>query len=181
MNPRAWLPVLVLCAVGAALASLAADRELVRDPHFQTGFSLLEPQPGRRVVYGEVAGLAPGKPAWDLAQWSSRFPLRVGDRAGLPPVLFFTNQAKRVVVGAAGSPAADLSLGVHAGVEYPRARQSGGEPWVHLLVQQDFASPPALGELRALAFHLEARLKHSELVNTNDYSPSRHAAQFFVY
>jgi hypothetical protein len=36
-------------------------------------------------------------------------------------------------------------------------------------------------ELGALHFHFEARLKRSVLVNSNDYSPSLHAAQYFVY
>lgn len=84
-------------------------------------------------------------------------------------------------MGTPGSPEADLSLAINAGAEYPRARQSGHEPWVHLLVQQDFEQPPALAELGFCRFRLDARLKRSRLVSTNDYSPARHAAQYFVY
>jgi hypothetical protein len=67
------LTVLWVLAVSNSCA--AGERELVRDPHFQNGFCLLEPKPGKRVVYGETGGLAPGKPVWVLAQWSSQFPL----------------------------------------------------------------------------------------------------------
>lgn len=38
-----------------------------------------------------------------------------------------------------------------------------------------------MAEVATCDFHLEARLKRSRLVSTNDYSPSRHAAQFLVY
>src|SRR5512135_827906 len=54
---------------------LAAERELIRDPHFQQGFHLLDPKPGKRVVYGRLPGRSPGETQWDLAQWSSRHPL----------------------------------------------------------------------------------------------------------
>ncbi len=120
------------------------------------------------------------KPVWDLAQWSSKYPLQPGDCFSASPTLVCSNSAKRVVVGTPGSPAADLSLAANAGAEYPRARRSPSEPWVHLLVQQDFENPPALGEVGVLHFHLEARLKRSVLVSSNDYSPSLHAAQYFV-
>jgi hypothetical protein len=172
---------LLLWSAACSLSCAAGERELVRDPHFQSGFYLLESKPGKRVVYGESGGLAPGGPAWDLAQWSSKFPLQPGNCVVSPKTLAFTNNAKGVVVGKPGSAAADLSLAVNGGAEYPRARKSANEPWVHLLVQQDFENPPALAELAACNFHLEARLKRSALVNTDDYSPSLHAAQYFVY
>ncbi len=171
----------VLGFAGLALPSPGAETELIRDPHFQGGFYLLEPKPGKRVVYGELAGLMPAKPVWDLAQWSSRFPLQPGNCSAANQSLACSNSAKRVLVGAPGSSAADLSLAVNAGTEYPRARRSADEPWIHLLVQQDFKNPPALGGLAACNFHVEARLRRSALVSTNDYSPARHAAQYFVY
>jgi hypothetical protein len=155
---------------------------MIRDSHFQNGFYLLEPKPGKRVVYGELPGLNSAKPLWDLAQWSSRFPLQPGDSRSSPPALGYSNAAKSVVIGPADSNAADLSLAVVASHEYgARARKSVAEPWVHLLVQQDFENPPALAKLAAFRFHVEARLKLSKLLRTEDYSPARHAAQYFVY
>jgi hypothetical protein len=113
------------------------------------------------------------KPVWDLAQWSSRFPLQPGDCFSASPTLVCSNSAKRVAVGTARSSAGDLSLAVNASAEYPQARRSTSDPRVHLLVQQDLENPPALGEVGALHFHLEARLKRSGLVSSNDYSPGR--------
>ncbi len=170
-----------LLGVALMVPCPAAERELVRDGHFQKGFHLLEPKPGKRVVYGEIAGLQPGAPVWDLAQWSSRFPLEPTNCFSSGDGQVCSNSAKEIIIGKLGGPAADLSLGVNAATEYPHARQSASEPWVHLLVQQDLVDPPALGSVTACDFHVEARLKRSHLVSTNDYSPSRHAAQFLVY
>jgi hypothetical protein len=180
-SPRPFKALLFLSVAAFSLSYAAGERELVRDPHFQSGFYLLEPKPGKRVAYGESGGLAPGKPVWDLAQWSSKFPLPLGNCMISGKSMAFTNNAKAVVLGKPGTAVADLSLAVNAGAEYPRARKSANEPWVHLLVQQDFENPPALAELDTCNFHLEARLKRSALVNTNGYSPSLHAAQYFVY
>jgi hypothetical protein len=161
-----------------------SEHELIRDPHFRGGFLLLNPKPpGQRVVYGELAGVEPGvKPIWDLAQWSSKFPLAVA-----PPqcpangALAFTNAAKLVVIGKLGGAEADLALGVNASVEYgDRARQEG-EPWVHLLVEQKIGEPPSLAELGAARFHIAARLLRVRAVKTPDYSPDRHAAQFQIF
>jgi len=163
-----------LLAAGA-IASGAA--ELLRDPGFQRGFHLLEPPQGRRVVYGEAAGSAPGGAVWDLAQWSSRFPVRAPEGKPAGGILRLANEAKEARVDADGT----LSLAVRASREYVRPRRSGAEPWVHLLVQQDFPDPPALGSLAALRFHAEARLVASKLAVTNDYSPGVHAAQYFIY
>ena len=177
--------IAVFCAtVSGRPSGAAAERELIRDPRFQNGFLLLEPKPGRRIVYGEITDTAaPAKPVWDLAQWSSKFPLAAARTKRLPDgILLFTNLAKRVCVGAPGSAEADLSLGVNASAEYgTRARKSPEDPWVHLLVQQDIESPPSLAELASCPFHVEARLKHSELHRTDDYTPTRHAAQFQVF
>ncbi len=157
--------------------------ELIRDPHFQRGFLLLDPQPGRRVVYGEITeASATARPVWDLAQWSSRFRLAATraarDTEGL---LCFSNIAKQVIIGTPGG-GADLALGVNAGVEYgQRARQSPAQPWVHLLVQQEIENPPSLSGMTACRFELQARLTQARLHRTEDYSPGLHAAQFLVY
>ncbi len=176
---RLRLHLALLCFLCLAWACAGAEMELIRDPHFQNGFHLLDPLPGKRTVYGELPGLNPGKPAWDLAQWSSRFPLSSGDADVSSRSAAYTNAAKAVRVMGKGS--GTLSLSVNASVEYPRARKSLAEPWVHLLVQQDLEKAPALGDLRELLFRMDARLAHSHLASTNDYSPGLHAAQFLIY
>ena len=160
----------------------AAERELIRDPHIRGGFLLLDPKPGQRVVNGELAGGEPTvKPVWDLAEWSSKFPLVVEPAQCQNGALAFTNAAKQVVIGRLDSGEAALVLGVNASVEYgTRARQES-EPWVHLLVQQEISEPPSLAELGAARLHIAARLVRSRAVRTPDYSPGRHAAQFQLF
>jgi hypothetical protein len=185
-SPGGWSCSLLIALLLPVTAwwCAAAERELVRDAHFQGGFQLLEVKPGKRVVYGQLSGRpgsGHGGAAWDLAQWSSRMPLAAQEPVRGQGFLMASNEAKQVVVGVPGTVWADLSLGVNAGKEYPRPRASTAEPWVHLLVQQDFVDPPRLGNLQRCFVSLDARLKRSILVTTNAYSPSLHAAQFLVY
>jgi hypothetical protein len=162
--------------------SFAADHDLIRDPHFQKGFHLLAPAQGKRIAYADVAGPVSTSSVWDLGQWASRFPLQTADVHFSANTWVCSNSAKQVVVGLPGSPAAGLTLAVNGSAEYgSQARKSSAEPWVHLLVQQDFDQQPSLTALAALHFHLEARLEHSLLANTNGYTPALHAAQFTVY
>lgn len=160
-----------------------AEHELIRDSHFRGGFRLLDAKPGQRVVNGELAGIEPGvKPVWELAQWSSKFPLAVAPAPRQANgALCFSNAAKQVVVGELGGDKADLVLGVNASAEYGNRARQEGEPWVHLLVQQEIGEPPSLAELGAARFHIAARLLRSRAVKTPDYSPDRHAAQFQVF
>lgn len=167
---------------GAAPAK-ATPRELVRDPHFQAGFRLIEPKPGKRAVYGRLAGDSDkAEPAWDLDQWSSRFPLAETSAASMNSgVRRWANTAKSVTLGQPGTAEADLSLAVNASVEYGQRARKSGEPWVHLLVEQSFADPPSLASLTSARLRLKARLLRSELHRTEDYSPDRHAAQFQMF
>ncbi len=162
--------------------SPAASRELLADPHFQNGVILLEPAPGKRVPYGRLEGLAAnGSPTWNLAQWSSRFPLNGQDRESLGDgAIRFANRGKSVVFGRPGTPEADLSLAVKGSAEYGNRARRAGEFWPHLLVQTDFHPAPALTELGHARLHLEARLVSSQLFKTPDYTPRLHAAQFSV-
>jgi hypothetical protein len=156
---------------------------LIRDPHFRSGFHLIDPKPGQRLAYGRLAGTsADAEPAWDLDQWSSRFPLAAGPPAiPRPGVRRWANTGKIVTCGQAGTAEADLSLAVSASVEYDKRARKSGEPWVHLLVEQNFAEAPSLGALRSARLRLQARLLRSEFHRTEDYSPGLHAAQFQMF
>lgn len=166
-----------------------AGRELLADPAFQGGFRLCEPEPGKRVVYGELRGFEAGPPAWDLDQWSSRHRLAPDPASGLPAVedreRRWSNAGKSVVLQRAvigpggGSP--ELELGVIGSVEYGGRARQDGEPWVHLLAEQALAASPTLAKLRRARFRIQAQLRRSKLHRTSDYSTGRHAAQFQVF
>jgi hypothetical protein len=166
-----------------AIATEPATRELIRDPHFQSGFHLIDPKPGQRVAYARLAGVSEeSEPAWDLDQWSSRFPVTaVAPRPLKPEVRRWANPGKTVTQGAPGTEEADLALGVNAIEEYDRRARKEGEPWVHLLVEQSFTHPPALTEIHSARLKLKARLLRSELHRTPEHSPDRHAAQFQLF
>ncbi len=170
-------------AIACGESLQAAEVEIIRDPHFQHGFILLAAEPGKRVPYGSLEGLAgDAQPVWDMAQWSSKFPLAVGSPERLADgAIRYANTAKSVVVATPGSPDADICLAVNASVEYGTRARKSGEPWVHLLLQQDIENPPALTEIDAAKFHIEARLVDANKVETPDYSPGLHAAQFQVF
>jgi hypothetical protein len=171
----------------AALAGKATDlkpgHELIPDTRFRQGFVLWETKPGKHVAYGEMKGLDSGaKPVWGLAQWTSWFPL---DTAALrlisPGVLVCSNTAKMITLGSTGTPQADLSLAANSSVEYGANARKLGDPWVHLLAEQEFDPPAAIAKLSAAKFHLEARLLRSRNLHRGDYSPTVHAAQFQVF
>ncbi len=166
-----------------AASGEATSRELIYDRQFAKGFILLDPKPGKRVPYGALAGQDPNqKPAWDLAQWSSRFPLKPETPAHLADgALRYANEGKSVTLGPPGSKDADVALAINAKAEYGHRARRKGEPWVHLLVQQNFEKPPALSKLRTARLHLEARLLQSKLFRTDDYSADLHAAQFQMF
>ena len=134
------------------------------------------------MVQRELRGTAEGaKPAWDLAQWSSRHsvlkePVRLSDGS-----LRYANPAKEVVIGAAGGDRRNLTLCVKGSAEYGSRARRQGEPWVHLLVEQSISRQPSIAELQRLVLRIEVRLLHSQLHRTHDYTPDLHAAQFQLF
>lgn len=120
--------VVLACAVWCPGGSDAAEREIIRDPHFQRGFILLSVEPGKRVPYGELTGLAAGEsPVWDLCQWSSKAPLLVRQPEHLPGgAIQFKNSVKSVAIAKPGSERADIALGVNGSHELPANRASHG-------------------------------------------------------
>jgi hypothetical protein len=159
------------------------ERELIRDPDFRRGFTLIEPEPGKRVPYGIIRGPETNvAPVWNLDQWSSRHPLAIaGPNLLADGSLVYSNIAKAVRLGSAGSDRGDLELAVRASAEYGSRARRSGEPWVHLLVEQNLANPPSIAELSAARLHVEAKLLSSEKRSTPDYSLSLHAAQFQIF
>jgi len=168
-----------LAAASSEQEGESASRELIRDPTFSQGFILLEPSPGKRVVYGRLPGPAEGgRPVWDLAQWSSQHRL-VNESVRLPDgSLRYANSAKEVIIGATGS---NLTLVVNGSAEYGSRARKKGEPWVHLLVEQSSSRQPSIAELRELVLKIDVRLLRSELRRTDDYTPDLHAAQFQLF
>jgi hypothetical protein len=184
MNARTYFLAGLLLMIGSMCVSATeTSLELIGDNHFQRGFVLWKTEPGKHVQYGELRGPDERAEAvWGVSQWSSRFPL-VAD-AGVKMengAITWSNAAKAVTVGVAGSERADIGLAVNTGVEYSPKSRNAGEPWVHLLVEQEFAQPAQLAEMSAAKLHVEARLVRSKRLPMSNYTPNVHAAQFQIY
>jgi hypothetical protein len=173
---------LLLCAVMARSNVRAEVVELIKDGHFQNGFILWEPKPGQHIPYGELPGFkADAKPVWGLSQWSSRFPLDATPKIKGDGVLTCSNAAKAITTRLKGK-AGHLSMAVNTAAEYGVHARKAGDPWVHLLVEQEFHPLVSLEEISAAILHVEARLSRSHnLHQAGDYSPDLHAAQFQLY
>jgi hypothetical protein len=172
---RALVSLLAFTAISQG--ATAAARELISDTGFQRGFILWETKPGKHVRYGELAGIgANAEPVWGLSQWSSKFPLNPTSAVARGQSLLCSNSAKTIAINGAV-----ISMAVNSAVEYgPRARRAD-EPWVHLLVEQEFIEPASLRALAAAHLHVEARLTRFRNLHRGDYSPDRHAAQFQIF
>lgn len=173
------LSILLLGWVVAGASGQSSARELIEDNHFQRGFILWETKPGQHIRYGELKGLQPdARPVWGLSQWSSKFPLAAVLAKYSAGALVCSNAAKTIRIS--GKPTG-FTMAVNSRVEYGGRARSQSDPWVHLLVEQEFTAPPKLADLSAARLHVEARLLHSTNLHHGDYSPDRHAAQFQIF
>ncbi len=158
-------------------------QELIPDPHFQRGFVVLDPKPGRHVRSGTLnLGGSTNPPEWGLAQWSSRFPLDIASRTtNSAGYIVLSNAAKTVRLRPTAGTGPDLVLAANSAEEYGRTARSAEQPWVHLLVEQDFKQTPFLDQITAARLHVEARLVRAHNLHQGDYDPGRHAAQFQIF
>ncbi len=150
--------------------------ELIRDSHFKGGFHLIDPVL-RVQDYGLWQPFSEEKPVWKIAQWGTRekvVPLNESSTLSL------SNSCKSITVTRGGSKA-DLTLSVNGNEEYGGVPRNGDEMWVHLLVEQEIESLPRLVDLKALNFHLEAKLLHSVLHKPELFDDGKHAAQYQVF
>ncbi|HCF94073.1 MAG TPA: hypothetical protein DEW46_03340 [Verrucomicrobia bacterium] len=173
-----------LCTVwilsALTLFAEGTERSLLQDRGFQNGFHVLKPAPGARVVEKTIGFRGPEHaPAWDIAQWSSRFSLATDASSPASEGGYrLADPAKRVeVIGRGeGAEAARLRLAIDSRREYARPRRSG-EPWPHLLVQQSIEDAPTLDQAESIRLRLKARMLQRERFELEGYDPSLHCAQ----
>ncbi|NCC59633.1 MAG: hypothetical protein EOM12_01625 [Verrucomicrobiae bacterium] len=183
MDRRAFLRNISLGAAGLLLpgcVSSQADKsglvgeELIRDSHFKGGFRLIDPEL-RVQDYGLWQPFSEEKPVWAIAQWGTREKVVPLNQSST-----LSNSCKSISVTRSGSKA-DLTLAVNGNEEYEGVPRKGDEMWVHLLVEQEIESLPRLVDLKALNFHLEAKLLHSVLHKPELFDDGKHAAQYQAF
>ncbi|MDH7503780.1 MAG: hypothetical protein QHJ82_13855 [Verrucomicrobiota bacterium] len=162
-----------------ATSDRGLDFELIRDPTWALGFTVLAPKVGG----GELGRIqfagAPGTPVWQLAQWHSRFPFTNAVETG--PELCLSNTAKWLCLNRRATEQPVLTLGVDSRPEYNgRLRRTPSESWPHLLIQQTVSDAPPIAALRSLRLRAEVCLREAQTFKPAEYSPSLHAAQFQI-
>ena len=182
-----WIVLLafVSCPMAKEEANAVSTRtvELIQDPHFERGFMVYDPKPGKQVVRGTLQwDASKGEPVWGLAQWSSKHSIAAAKAERLASRgIRFANAAKTLIVGPAGCDDADLVLGVDSRAEWGEHAREKDERWPHLLVQQRIPECPPLTELAALEFRVAARLRLCERFEPVGYNPRLHAAHYLIH
>ena len=184
---RHFLKIAGAGAFALAVDAQAADApkpasgpsQLFDDLGFRKGFTVLGTKELTRVRQGVIAPTpAKAEPAWQLAQWNSRFTL-----AGTEPKkseigeIRFADRSKSVTFVPNGSNGYELVLELDSAAEYDRLRQQG-EPWPHLLASQRVAGRPSLNSHDSLMFHVECRLVHMKEDRREGWSPHVHGGHF---
>ena len=184
---------LVGCLVGCGKATSQADadtatagRELIADARFERGAALSPLWPhivqqggGFSRTCTDTLRFAESdlKPIWQLCQWSSRYDLAGAEAMAQGDEVAFANEGKRVALAEDGT----LTLGLTTSREYDHPRRAD-EPWIHLLVQQDFGEgQPIVGNLKALHFGMELRIDHCHNRLGEAFDETLHTAQAPFY
>ena len=176
-----------MCA--AAFAGCADERnipaeengmiEILKDSKFEKGFGAMGLTSAEGYVVRRVLDLDGGNHYdWLLAQWATRHSfeqemevVKEGDWVS------FRNTAKEVkVLPGQGK----IQLNAAASREYEAPRQSGSEPWVHLLIEQVFSGEQRVpfSEMEELVLELQFSVRKCEnKMTAAEYNPGLHAAQ----
>jgi hypothetical protein len=160
-------------------------QSLFLDTHFRRGFVLSYPDSRKGAAAEAVLDLGESnnRPLWRLCQWGTGYSLaeaRCIDHANGD--ISYGNEAKRVLIGAAGSGNGDLILDIKGSAEYGNSGRKHGESWPHLLVEQKVRKVYPLDGLAKLHLSLKIKLLYSENHMMQDaYNPALHAAQFQMF
>jgi len=167
----------------SAVAGAAGTVSLLADPSFRRGVTVYAPSPGRHVTVGVLRpDVTAEPPVWGLAQWNSRADLAGAEAEPAPGRgVRFRNAAKAVTFFEGGEGGPDIALRLNGQHEWGERLRKPGDPWPHLLLEQDLAARPSVAELDRLRFRLAYRLTAADGVDRDDLSPRLHAAQFVAY
>lgn len=164
--------------------------EIIQDPLFENGFALTPLDPK---IVQEGGGFEKtcldtldfygngSHPIWRLAQWTSKYNFANSlPKQELDGSISYTNsgESKKIALYLDHS----LLLEVNASKEYDAPRIDG-QPWPHLLIEQDFKiSNTNIGQSERLEFSMELKLEKEENKMTPEtFNPLLHTAQTPFY
>ncbi len=152
------------------------------DNNFETGFYLKGDVSGTPSA-GESLypfGKKGDKPAWELAEWASKYLLHQSDMIEKDGVKLYENEGKLLSFAREGNTT-KIRMDVKASAEYDHPRKSG-EAWPHLLIEQEFVEKPFLKDMEKLFLHFEGRLVECiSRIPEGSFDPGLHSAQFQVF
>jgi len=163
-------------------------QELISDPHFQRGLTILNPATG--AVQDNIQWTTKnGVPIWKCAQWNSKSTLAGVTADTLPSGwMQWANADKIIRMGPTGAQDYDLYIGMDSNHEYGGVYRTANDSWPALLVQQRISPPGSSGpgclplsQLAALHFRVEAKLDTANIIKKYGYNSGIHAAQFLMY
>ncbi len=159
------------------------ENPLFEDLKFQRGFNLSFPgsKQGRKVAAVLRAESEIREPRWRLCQWGTRHSLADAKPDRSTNSLTFENIAKRVCVVDSGSTKGDLVLDIRGSREYGSDVRKRGDPWPHLLVEQDVLVRYPLAELSTIDLRLDLRLLSATNNVPESFDPQLHSAQFQLF
>lgn len=148
--------------------------ELIKDHHFQHGFKVINPQHGSGTVDGNLNCDGSTKPAWNIAQWHSKYSISSAEPIIKDHGKVFKNQAKSITVSNPDTKNADLILAIDTTPEYQGRFRTANQGWPHLLVEQGISTCPSLAQMNQLHFHVEAKLLESDCSKGPGHDPALH-------
>ena len=160
----------------------ATEIELLQDVRFKKGVNLLAPTLCKRVVIKKLQKQdCNDNPKWFLCQWNSKFSLTnaLGIKLSAGEIIF-SNIVKTIIFGNDNCQSADIVLGIDSRLEFGNQVRKKGEPWTHLLVEQDEIKTIYFKNIDKVQMHLEAKLLRNEKFKVKGYSSKLHCAQFLL-
>jgi hypothetical protein len=187
LRSGAVLLLMALASAAVGAGPLTNATPIFSDMGFQKGFLLSYPDSakGRSVEKVLDFGDTNNAPVWRLCQWATKYSLASASCLRGEEGFVYENEAKRVVVCNVDSQNKGLNgltLEIRGSAEYGTRARKAGEPWPHLLVEQDAVQMCALDALDAIRFRVRARLLHCKSgMSASEYDPGLHAAQFQMF
>lgn len=161
---------------------VAGMKPLIEDFTFRKGLSLrgndsFDPDRGGIIFpFHEKQG----DPVWQLAEWGSDFLLSQNDLMVKDGMKTFRNKGKSITFQKSDG-ITRVQMEVKASEEYIHPRKEG-DPWPHLLLEQEFLTKPKLTDMDRFVLIFEGRLMYCDSrMDEDEFDSSLHTAQYQMF